>query len=69
MFTETESQFLREEPYFGLGKFETFKKLIYGDVNFLKSQYAPLSSWASVNIDNFNTNTIKKYFEILNFSL
>jgi hypothetical protein len=69
MFTESKSLLNREEPYHGLGRFETFKKLIFGNVNFLKSEYRPLSGWFLYSKDNFSTEAIKKYSDIIEFSL
>jgi hypothetical protein len=69
LFIEHESQLHREEPYHGLGRFGTFKKLIFGNVNFLKSQYRPLSKFLMFSTSDFNDKAIKKYFEIIKFSL
>jgi hypothetical protein len=69
MFTEPKSLLNREEPYHGLGRFETFKKLIFGNVSFLKSEYRPLSGWFLYSKDNFDTEAIKKYSDIIEFSL
>jgi hypothetical protein len=69
MFTESESQLNREEPYHGLGKFCTFKKLIFGNLSFLNSSYHPLTGFYIYNKDNFNTNSINKYFEIIEYVL
>lgn len=69
LFLEGDSQLHREEPYYGLGRFGTFKKLLFGNVNFLKSQYRPLSRWQMFNTSDFDAKAIKKYFEIIEFSL
>jgi hypothetical protein len=69
MFTEHHSILHREEPYHGLGRFGTFKKLIFSDVNLLKSEYRPLSISPILNEADFNAESIKKYFEIIEFSL
>lgn len=50
MFTEPGSQLNREDPYHGLGQFGTFKKLIFSNVNFLRSAYHPLSRFSLSHI-------------------
>lgn len=69
MFVEPDSQLHREKPYYGLGRFCTFKKLIFGNVDFLKSTYRPLSRWLMFSASDFNAKTIEKYFETLKFAL
>ena len=69
MFIEPESQLNREDPYHGLGKFGTFKKLIFGNIDFLRSSYRPLSHFFVFNKSDFNAECIDKYFEIIEFSL
>lgn len=69
MFTEPGSQLNREDPYHGLGQFGTFKKLIFSNVNFLRSAYHPLSRFSLSNISEFDAKCIDKYFEIIEYSL
>ncbi|HAU1644230.1 TPA: hypothetical protein ACYA1C_002833 [Legionella pneumophila] len=69
MFTEPESQLNREELYHGLGKFGTFKKLIFGSLNFLNSSYQPLTGFYIYNRDDFDAKSINKYFEIIEYAL
>lgn len=69
MITEPDSILNREEPYYGLGHFGECKELIFGNIHFLKSKYYPLSRWYVINNKNLNSRSIKKYHEIIIFSL
>ena len=69
LFTENQSLLNREEPYFGLGRFGTFKKLIFGDYKFLTSRYSPLSGWKLFCEPGVNPKAIKKYFEVVEYAL
>lgn len=69
LFTENRSLLNREEPYFGLGRFGTFKKLIFGNYEFLTSEYSPLAGWKIYCESEINSKAIKKYFEVIEFAL
>ncbi len=69
LLTENQSLLNREEPYFGLGGFGTFKKLIFGNYEFLTSRYSPLSGWRLYCDPEVNSKAIKKYFEVIEHAL
>lgn len=68
MITEPNSQLRREEPFHGLGKLKTFKNLIFGDIEFLLSQYQPLSCITELNNKLVDSKAVEKYFEMFIFS-
>ncbi|KTC76196.1 hypothetical protein Lbir_0265 [Legionella birminghamensis] len=67
MFSEPESQLNREERYGGgLGKFGTFKKLLFGNIKFLRSEFRPLSK-PFFNQFFLTHQGINKYSEVLEY--
>ncbi|USQ12966.1 hypothetical protein J2N86_09655 [Legionella lytica] len=70
MITKPESQLNREEQYGGgIGRFAVFKELVFGNVNFIKSQYRPLSAPFLNKESSFNSKGVNKYFEIIKFTI
>lgn len=70
MFSEPDSQLNREERYGeGLGRFGAFKKLVFGKLKFLKSEYRPLSKPFLHSKPFMNAQGINKYFEVIEYTL
>lgn len=68
LLTDPDSQLRREEPYSGLGYLKSFQKLIFGDIRFLNNA-RPLSLLSASEAMMFDQESIKKFFEVLKFSL
>ncbi|CAM4417092.1 MAG: hypothetical protein LEGION0403_FIIPPAGN_02704 [Legionella sp.] len=70
MITQPESQLNREKHSGeGIGRLGVFKELVFGNVNFIKSPYLPLSAPFANKKSSFNSQGINKYFEIIEFTL
>lgn len=70
LLIDTNSLLHREEPYHGLGRCAKLKTNIFGNIDFLISEYRPLSSWFDFGTaENLDTKVIQKYLEIIKFSL
>jgi hypothetical protein len=64
-FLEEESIFHREEEYYGLGHFSSFTETVFGDYNFIQSDYRPLQAWLLYKDQYLKINILKKYSKAL----